>query len=50
MPVITVDLFKGRTRQPKRERVRALTDTAVRMPGGRPQAVAGDLLADQSPD
>ncbi len=64
MPIMTVELFKGRTREQKRELVQALTDTYVRVMGGRPDsvtiilsdvakedwAVAGELMADKYPD
>lgn len=61
MPVIRVEMFKGRTREQKRELVRALTDTYIRVLGGKPEgvtiilaevdkedwAVAGGLVADR---
>ncbi len=64
MPIMTLELFKGRTREQKRELVQALTDTYVRVMGGRPDsvtiilsdvakedwAVAGELMADKYPD
>jgi 4-oxalocrotonate tautomerase len=64
VPIITVELFKGRTREQKRELVQALTETYVRVLGGRPDAVtivlsdvakedwavAGELMADKYPD
>ena len=34
MPIITVELFKGRTREQKRELVQALTETYVRVVTG----------------
>lgn len=39
MPVITVDLFPGRTVEKKRELIKALTDTYVAVCGGTAQAV-----------
>lgn len=64
MPIITVELFKGRTREQKRELVQALTETYVRVLGGRSEsvtiilsdvakedwAVAGELMVDKYPD
>jgi 4-oxalocrotonate tautomerase len=64
MPIITVDLFKGRSAEQKRELVQALTDTYVRIMGGSPAAVtillrdvakadwavAGELMSDKYPD
>jgi len=39
MPLITVELFPGRSPEKKRELVQALTDTYVGVCGGKPQAV-----------
>lgn len=39
MPVISVDLFPGRTPDKKRELIKALTDTYVSVCGGTAQAV-----------
>ncbi|MCY1380996.1 4-oxalocrotonate tautomerase family enzyme [compost metagenome] len=39
MPLITVELFPGRTPDKKRELIQALTDTYVEVCGGKPQAV-----------
>ena len=39
MPVISVDLFPGRTVEKKRELIKALTDTYVQVCGGTAQAV-----------
>ena len=64
MPIITVELFKGRTREQKRELGQALTDTYVRVLGGRADAVTillsdvakedwavgGELMADKYPE
>ena len=64
MPILTVELFKGRTREQKRELVQALTETYVRVLGGRSEsvtiiltdvakedwAVGGELMADKYPD
>ena len=64
MPIIHVEMFKGRTREQKRALVRELTDGFVRACGGKPEAVtiviedvekqdwavAGTLMADQYPD
>lgn len=64
MPVIRVDMFKGRSREQKRLLVRELTDTYVRVAGGKPESVtiilrevdkedwaaAGSLMADKYPD
>ncbi len=64
MPIIRVDMFKGRGREQKRLLVRELTDTYVRVAGGKPDSVtviiqdidkedwgaAGALMADKYPD
>jgi 4-oxalocrotonate tautomerase len=64
MPIIRVEMFSGRTRDQKRALVRELTETFVRVAGGKPEgvtvlvqdvakedwAVAGDLMADKYPD
>ncbi|MDF3937059.1 tautomerase family protein [Pseudomonas citronellolis] len=39
MPLISVELFPGRTPDKKRELIQALTDTYVQVCGGKPQAV-----------
>ncbi len=39
MPIIRVEMFKGRSRQQKRELVEALTDAMVKTTGANPQAV-----------
>ncbi|MBS0393992.1 MAG: 2-hydroxymuconate tautomerase family protein [Proteobacteria bacterium] len=64
MPIIRVEMFKGRTREQKRELARELTEAFVRACGGKPEAVtvvlsdvdkqdwavAGALMADKYPD
>lgn len=64
MPIIRVEMFKGRTRDQKRALARELTDAFVRAAGGKPEAVtivledvdkedwavAGALMADKYPD
>lgn len=64
MPIIRVEMFKGRTREQKRALVRELTEGFVRACGGTPEAVtivladvdkedwaaAGALMADKYPD
>ena len=64
MPIIRVEMFKGRTRAQKRALARELTDAFVRACGGKPEAVtivladvdkedwavAGELMADKYPD
>jgi 4-oxalocrotonate tautomerase len=64
MPVIRVDMFRGRSREQKRLLVRELTDTFVRIAGGKPESVtiilqdvdkedwgaAGALMVEQYPD
>ncbi len=64
MPVIRVDMFKGRTTEQKRSLVRELTDGFVRTCGGAPEAVqvvisdvdkqdwgsGGELAVDKYPD
>ncbi len=63
MPIIRVEMFKGRSREQKRLLVRELTDTYVRVAGGKPESVtvilqdvdkedwgaAGALMADKYP-
>ena len=39
MPIIQVDMFAGRTKEMKRELVKALTDAFVTVTGGKPQSV-----------
>lgn len=39
MPLITVELFPGRSPEKKSELIQALTDTYVEVCGGKPQAV-----------
>jgi 4-oxalocrotonate tautomerase len=64
MPIIRVEMFKGRSREQKRELARELTETFVRVAGGKAEAVtiilqdvakedwsiAGTLMADKYPD
>lgn len=64
MPIIRVEMIKGRSREQKRVLARELTDTFVRACGGKPDAVtvvlvdvdkedwavAGALMADKYPD
>jgi 4-oxalocrotonate tautomerase len=64
MPIIRVEMFKGRTREQKRVLARELTDAFIRACGGKPEAVtvvlqdvakedwavAGALMADRYPD
>jgi 4-oxalocrotonate tautomerase len=64
MPLITVEMFEGRTVDQKRELVRALTDTFCEVAGGSPAAVqimirdvaksnwgsGGELCSDKFPD
>ena len=64
MPILRVEMFKGRTREQKRLLVRELTDAFVRVCGGKPDAVtivlvdvdkenwagSGELMADKYPD
>jgi 4-oxalocrotonate tautomerase len=64
MPIIRVEMFKGRSREQKRSLVRELTDTFVRVAGGKPESVtiilqdvekedwgaSGALMADKYPD
>jgi 4-oxalocrotonate tautomerase len=64
MPIIRVEMFSGRSREQKRLLVRELTDTFVRVAGGKPDSVtivlhdiekedwgaAGALMADKYPD
>ncbi len=64
MPIIRVEMFKGRSREQKRLLVRELTDTYVRVAGGTPGSVTivlqdvekedwgvgGVLMADKHPD
>jgi len=39
MPLLTVELFPGRTSDKKRELIRALTDTYLQVCGGKAEAV-----------
>ena len=64
MPIIRVEMFTGRSREQKRLLVRELTDTFIRVAGGKPDSVtiilhdvekedwgaAGGLMADKYPD
>lgn len=64
MPIIRVELFKGRDREKKRAIAKALTDAFVNSAGGKPEAVtivfkdvdkedwavAGALMVDKLPD
>jgi 4-oxalocrotonate tautomerase len=64
MPIIRVEMFSGRSREQRRLLVRELTDTFLRVAGGRPESVtiilqdidkegwggAGALMADKYPD
>jgi 4-oxalocrotonate tautomerase len=64
MPIIRVEMFRGRSREQKRALARELTDAFVRIGGGKPEAVtivfkdvdkedwavAGALMADKYPD
>jgi 4-oxalocrotonate tautomerase len=64
MPIIRVELFKGRSRGQKPSLVRELTETFVRVAGGTPESVtiilqdvdkedwaaAGALMVDKYPD
>lgn len=64
MPIIRVEMFKGRTREQKRALVEALTQAFVRTCGGSPESVTivlsdvdkadwgagGALMADRYPD
>jgi 4-oxalocrotonate tautomerase len=64
MPIIRVEMFKGRTREQKRALARELTEAFIRAAGGKPEsvtivladvdkedwAVAGALMADKYPD
>lgn len=64
MPIIRVEMFKGRSRDQKRLLVRELTETYVRVAGGKPESVtvilqdvdkedwgaAGALMADKHPE
>ncbi len=38
MPIIRVEMFKGRSREQKRELVQALTDAMVKTTGAKPEA------------
>ena len=63
MPIIRVEMFKGRTREQKRALAEELTAAFVRVAGGKPEsvtilmndvdkedwAVAGALMADKYP-
>jgi 4-oxalocrotonate tautomerase len=64
MPIIRVEMFKGRSREQKRSLVRELTESFVRVAGGKPESVtiilqevdkedwaaAGALMVDKYPD
>jgi 4-oxalocrotonate tautomerase len=64
MPMIRVEMFKGRNREQKRALVKELTDGFIRACGGKPESVqiviadvdkedwgvAGVLMADKYPD
>jgi 4-oxalocrotonate tautomerase len=64
MPIIRVEMFKGRNREQKRALVKELTDGFLRACGGKPESVqvviadvdkedwgvAGVLMADKYPD
>lgn len=64
MPIIRVEMFKGRSRDQKRALVKELTETFVNVAGGTPQSVnvvisdvekedwgiGGELCADKFPD
>lgn len=64
MPVITVDMWAGRSVEAKRALVKELTDAYVRVTGGKPESVyvvirdvpkenwgiAGELSSDRFPD
>lgn len=64
MPLITVEMFEGRSLEQKRELVRALTQTFCEVAGGNPSAVqvmirdvakynwsiGGELCSDKFPD
>jgi 4-oxalocrotonate tautomerase len=39
MPTIRVEMFTGRSRDQKRELVKELTDTFIRVAGGKPETV-----------
>ncbi|WP_420549497.1 tautomerase family protein [Curvivirga sp.] len=45
MPIIRVEMFKGRNREQKRELVKELTETFVRVAGGNKEGVTV-LLSD----
>lgn len=64
MPIVRVEMFKGRTREQKRALVKELTDAFVRACGGSPESLpivisdvekedwgtGGLLMADKYPD
>ena len=64
MPIIRVEMFKGRSREEKRSLIRELTETFVRVAGGKPESVTiilqdvdkedwaagGALMVDKYPD
>ena len=64
MPIIRVEMFAGRSRETKRSLAKELTDSFVRVCGGKPEAVtilfedvakedwsiAGELMADRYPE
>jgi 4-oxalocrotonate tautomerase len=64
MPIIRIEMFRGRSREQKRLLIRELTEAFVRVAGGKPESVtivvhdiekedwgaAGALMADKYPD
>jgi len=64
MPIIRVEMFKGRSRDQKRALIKEVTDAFLRTCGGTPQSVqvviadvdkedwgaAGEMMADKYPD
>jgi 4-oxalocrotonate tautomerase len=64
MPIIRVEMLRGRTREQKRALVKELTETFIRCCGGKPEALqivivdvakedwgsGGALMADKYPD
>lgn len=64
MPIIRVEMFKGRSREQKRALALTLTEDFISVVGGRPEgvtiviedvekenwAVGGELMADKYPD
>lgn len=49
MPIITIDLIEGRTREQKARIVQEITDTLVRVAGAKPENVR-ILITDRSKD